>query len=68
MMSDHILNNADHWRKRAEQTRALAERMTDPIAKGLMSEIAGDYGMLARLAEERANEAARAKFNASNDE
>jgi hypothetical protein len=67
-MGDHILNSPDHWRKRAKQARALAEGMMDPLAKGLMSEIAGDYEMLATRAEERANEAARAKLNASNDE
>jgi hypothetical protein len=61
-----VIDSPDHWRKRAEQARGLAVGMADPVAKGLMSEIAGDCEML--RAEERANEAARAKLNASDDE
>jgi hypothetical protein len=41
-MSDHMIDSPDHRRKRAAQVRALAEGMTDPVAKGLMSEIAYD--------------------------
>jgi hypothetical protein len=63
-----VIDSPDHWRKRAEQARGLAVGMADPVAKGLMSEIAGDYEMLATRAEERANEAARAILNVSNDE
>jgi hypothetical protein len=47
MMSDHIINSPDHWRKRAEEARALAVGMT--VAKGLMLEIAYDYDELAGL-------------------
>ena len=37
-----------HWRKRAEEARYLAHRMSDPLAKELMLGIAKDYEFLAR--------------------
>jgi hypothetical protein len=63
-----ILNSADHWRKRAEEMRTLAEAVGDPVAKRLILSTADDYERLAKRAEERANEAARAILNVSNDE
>ena len=35
-----LLNDAKHWRDRAEEARATAERMTDPKAERIMLAIA----------------------------
>jgi hypothetical protein len=51
---DDILHTADHWRKRAEEMRKLAEKIDDPVAKSLILRTAGDYETLAGRAEERA--------------
>jgi hypothetical protein len=50
---DHILYSADHWRKRAEELRTLAEKIDDLHAKQLMLSTADDYEMLAKRAAER---------------
>jgi hypothetical protein len=35
-----IHNDPEHWRKRAEEARKLANEMTDPVGKKAMLEIA----------------------------
>jgi hypothetical protein len=50
---DDILHTGDHWRKRAEEMRKLAEKIDDPVAKSLISRTADDYETLAKRAEER---------------
>ena len=52
-MPDSILDDANHWRARAEQARALAEQMAKPEAKQTILRIAQDYDRLAELAERK---------------
>ena len=49
-------NNADHWRQRAEETRILAEQMSDEAEKKTMLGIAADYDKLAVRAAQRQKE------------
>jgi hypothetical protein len=55
-MSSHLADNADHWRKRAEELRRLAEIMSRVKPKEMVLRLAVDYDRLALHAEERANE------------
>jgi hypothetical protein len=54
MPSAHFVNNADHWRRRAEEMRDLAEDVKDLVARARMLRIADDYDKLARRAAQRA--------------
>jgi hypothetical protein len=47
-----LINDAGHWRRRAESARALAKEMNDYGAKVAMLKIADDYDKLARRSEE----------------
>ena len=46
-----FLTNADHWRKRAERTRALAANAVKD--QGRLLKVAEEYARLATLAEGR---------------
>jgi hypothetical protein len=48
-----ILDNPLHWRKRARETRALADQVDNPYTKRALLDIAGRYDRLAERAEER---------------
>jgi hypothetical protein len=46
-------DDSTHWRQRAQETRAEADKMDDPDAKRTLLEIAAAYERLADLAEQR---------------
>jgi hypothetical protein len=48
-----LLDEADHWWSRVEETRTIAELMSDPEAQRIMFEIAEGYDRLAERAAER---------------
>jgi hypothetical protein len=49
-MNKSIKHDPEHWRRRAEESRRIAERLDDPAAKQTMLEIAASYEQLAILA------------------
>jgi hypothetical protein len=49
-----LINDAQHWRKRADEARSLADDMKDEISKQMTLQIADDYEHLAKRAEQRA--------------
>jgi len=57
------VNDPEYWRKRAEESRALADEMTDVLAKLRMLKLVQDYEELAVRAENRLRE--RQKFSPS---
>jgi hypothetical protein len=70
-----LIDDADRWRRRAEEARALAEKLNGDQARVAMLAIADDYDKLARRADERTGRPEVApdsipldKLNASNDE
>jgi len=52
-MRTTLLDDAEHWWSRAEETRTIAELMNDPEAKRIMFDIAKGYDRLAARAVER---------------
>lgn len=55
-MSSHLADDADHWRKRAQEHRRLAEIMSNVKPKETVLRLAEDYDRLALRAEERVKE------------
>jgi hypothetical protein len=53
-MATSFINDPEHWRKRAEDARTLANQMNDETAKQTMLSIAADNDRLAERAEARA--------------
>jgi hypothetical protein len=53
-----LYNDPEHWRKRAEDARALARLMSDWVGKEAMMEIANNYDRLAARAVERLTQSA----------
>lgn len=52
-MREPILDDPEHWRRRAEETRRVAEQLDDPVAKQILLDIANSYDQLAKSAEAR---------------
>src|SRR5262249_12316392 len=50
-----FLNDAGHWRDRAEEARTRADQIGDPQSKNAMLRIAHDCELLAERAEARAS-------------
>jgi hypothetical protein len=48
-----LLDDAEHWWSRAEETRTIAELMNDPEARRIMFDIAEGYDRLAERATQR---------------
>jgi hypothetical protein len=53
-MRPHILDDMQHWRDRAAASRALAEQMSDAMARELMLLVASNYDRIAEQASDRA--------------
>jgi hypothetical protein len=47
------VSDPQHWRRRAEEARTLADELTDPEAKSKMLKIAEDYEKLSIWAVQR---------------
>lgn len=51
MVKRSLADNPEHWRRRAEESRRIADQLDGPIAKKTMLDIAQSYEQLASLAE-----------------
>jgi hypothetical protein len=49
------INDPEHWRARAQEMRALAEKTDDPLARTSMLAVAAEYEKLAHRAEQRSD-------------
>lgn len=48
-----LADDPDHWRRRAEQIRLLAEGVQDRVSKAILRRIAAEYEKLAERVEGR---------------
>jgi hypothetical protein len=55
-MSATLADDAEYWRKRAEEARTLAEQMKNTHTKSLMLGIAESYEKIAKWTAERRGE------------
>jgi hypothetical protein len=46
-MAKSPIDDPEHWRRRAEEARTLAERMKDETSRQIMLQLAADYDRLA---------------------
>ena len=49
-----LIKDPEHWRKRADEARSLANDMKDEISKQMMLQVADDYEHRAKRAQQRA--------------
>jgi hypothetical protein len=54
LMPTPTLNDPVHWRRRAAETRSIADQLDDPAAKKAMLEIAEQYERIAAIAQKGA--------------
>ena len=55
MASQSLLDDPEYWRKRAQEIRALAERVSSFEARGHILKMVEDYELLAERAAQGAN-------------
>ena len=53
MLGTRMIDDPSHWRRRAEEARAEADRLSDLTMKQTMLEIAAAYQRLAEIADRR---------------
>jgi hypothetical protein len=58
-MPASFVNDPEHWRDRAREKHALAERLRNEHAKQTMLRIVNDYERLAQRAEERSRDSSQ---------
>jgi hypothetical protein len=52
----HLLNDVQHWRDRAKESRVLAKQINDALAREMMFRIASNYERMAEQASWRQDE------------
>src|SRR5262245_65144862 len=58
-----LISDPEHWRKRADEARSLANDMKDEISKQMMLQVADDYEHRAKRAQQRAKAKASGPTN-----
>ena len=53
MIDIRLSNDPRYWLERADKARDVAEKMTDPVLKQMMLDVAAGYERLAMRAERR---------------
>ena len=53
MIDIRLSNDPRYWLERADKARDVAEKMTDPVLKKMMLDVAAGYERLAMRAERR---------------
>jgi hypothetical protein len=51
MPTPSLFNDPALWRRRAQETRSIADQLDDPTAKQAMLEVARHYEQIAAIAE-----------------
>jgi len=54
-MPKDFINDPNHWHKRAEETRGLAQRVSDNAERKRLSELATEFKRIALRVEDRIN-------------
>jgi hypothetical protein len=64
-MPSNLLDDVQHWRRRAYETRVVAEQMNDATAREMMHRVASNYERIAEQAIARRDEGELRWQNAS---